>query len=391
MLFAVCTVLWSLLQSTSAHLSEDDATLRTPEIITKYGYPFESHQVVTSDGYILTHHRIPSNSTKKAPIILHHGLLGSSAYWILRQPKSLGFMLSDAGYDVWLLNNRGNEYCERHSHYNPQRDRRSFWNFSWHEIGVHDLPETIDYILNVTGSKSLYHLGHSQGTTVLLVMLSERPEYNSKVKMHIGYAPVAYHKHTTSFMFRALAPIEAVGGLSALKLFLGEFNFAPSTEMLRQLVSSSCKDNDKTQFLCSNIFYMTMGFNPKQMNTSMLPTIYGHFPVGSSTKQLAHYIQEMNSGRFRKFDYYLFENLKRYSQISPPDYKLDNVKIPFYDFHGGKDALAQPPDVLRLHGNLPNLKKSFYIPDWAHMDFIYGIDAEKEIYSKTFDILNGLI
>ena len=33
-------------------------------LITYHGYNFEEHEVITSDGYILKIHRIPSNNTK---------------------------------------------------------------------------------------------------------------------------------------------------------------------------------------------------------------------------------------------------------------------------------------------------------------------------------------
>lgn len=67
--------------------------------MTKYKYPLEIHDILTADGYILQLHRIPrlrddineANSRIKAPILLMHGLGGSSAGWVLMGPgKSLG-------------------------------------------------------------------------------------------------------------------------------------------------------------------------------------------------------------------------------------------------------------------------------------------------------------
>merc|ERR1711962_740829 len=84
--------------------------LTTPELIEHFGYPAEIHQVTTSDGYILTIHRIPhgihddANSTKIRPVVfLNHCLLCSSADWLFNTPeKAIGYQLADAGYDVWL-------------------------------------------------------------------------------------------------------------------------------------------------------------------------------------------------------------------------------------------------------------------------------------------------
>lgn len=59
-------------------------------------------------------------------------------------------------------------------------------------MGIYDLPAMIDYTLNITNSKEIYYIGHSQGTTSFFVMCSERPEYNEKIKLMIALAPVAF-------------------------------------------------------------------------------------------------------------------------------------------------------------------------------------------------------
>jgi len=59
------------------------------EIVRSRGYACTIHHVTTDDGYILELHRIGSN--KKRPILLQHGLLGTSADWIINPTKdSLG-------------------------------------------------------------------------------------------------------------------------------------------------------------------------------------------------------------------------------------------------------------------------------------------------------------
>ena len=61
-----------------------------PEFIRQDGYPSESHEIETEDGYLLTVHRIPGKKGS-TPVFLQHGLLESSADWILPgKNRSLG-------------------------------------------------------------------------------------------------------------------------------------------------------------------------------------------------------------------------------------------------------------------------------------------------------------
>ena len=67
-------------------------------MIAKMGYPSETHEVITEDGYILNMHRIPfgknsplEDGVKRPAIYLQHGLLCSSADWVMwTEEKSLG-------------------------------------------------------------------------------------------------------------------------------------------------------------------------------------------------------------------------------------------------------------------------------------------------------------
>lgn len=52
---------------------------------------------------------------------------------------------------------------------------------------------------------NLVYIGHSMGTTMGFVLLSEKPEYNDKVKLFIALAPVAFMTHVKS-PIRFLAP-----------------------------------------------------------------------------------------------------------------------------------------------------------------------------------------
>lgn len=128
-------------------------------------------------------HGLHSSKPNTRPILLNHGLSASAGDFLTLNPKrSLGYILAENGYDVWLVTARGATFSNRHISI-PESDKRRFYNFTWHEIGIYDNPACIDFILKKTGQKQMQYLGHSQGGTAFLVMAAFRPEYNSKISL----------------------------------------------------------------------------------------------------------------------------------------------------------------------------------------------------------------
>lgn len=68
---------------------------------------------------------------------------------------------------------------------------------SWHEIGLYDSPAEIDFILNKTNQKKLFHVCVSEGCTELYVMTSLKPEYNDKIIFSANLAPAAFFQFPT--------------------------------------------------------------------------------------------------------------------------------------------------------------------------------------------------
>ncbi|XP_065085043.1 lipase 3-like [Ochlerotatus camptorhynchus] len=352
--------------------------------IESHGYPVELHTVVTKDGYILTMSRIPS--PRKTPILMVHQLFGCSVdYTVLGPEKSLAFLAHDSGYDVWMGNVRGNMFSRAHMTLDTKQS--TYWKYSYHEIGIYDLPAMIDHILFVTGKQKLHYVGHSQGSVVFLVMASMLPVYNLKVtSVHLS-APVAFVSNTaipirgfseqvtTSVLLMEAFGIYDVGGRVDNLVI----------EYLRQAISSNIVPED----IVISIFFYFMGEDRESFNISYMASITESFPAGGSIRQFTHFIQAFHSGRFAQYDYGRAENLKRYGSSTPPSYALDRITAPVALYFGANDLFLTLKDANRLADSLPNVVLKHLHPNakWNHIDFIYSIYAHR-VYRRVLDLIH---
>jgi len=327
----------------------------------------------------------------KRPIFLMHGLLDSSGTWVIMRPThGLAYLLADEGYDVWMGNARGSRYSRRHVKYNPDGgrcDRKNFWTFSWHEIGVIDVPEMIDYVLAHTGYDTLNYIGHSQGTTAFFVMCSERPEYNDKIILMNAFAPVAFVSNLKSPIIRVFTPF--LNSLERLESLLGLYEFLPSNELIALGGQVACREEAVTQSICENILFLIAGYKSDQLNQTMLPIVLGHIPAGASTNQMIHYGQGVRSGEFRQYDHGFIGNFRKYGQRTPPNYVLKSVTAKIAIHFASDDWLSVPQDVERLAKELPNMMGPFLIPHttFNHLDFLWGVDARRLLYNDVLNLI----
>lgn len=365
-------------------------------IVKKYGYEIEEHSVQTSDGYILTMHRIPysklTGPTGQRPVVfLMHGLLCSSSDWVLGGPgNGLAFILSDAGYDVWMGNARGNTYSKKHASKSPLL--QPFWNFEWHDIGIYDLPAMIDYVLYYTGEDQCSYVGHSQGTTAFFVLNSMIKRFKSRIRAAHLLAPVAWMGNMESPLAKVAGPL--FGQPNALVELFGSAEFMPSTRAMELMGSLLCHDQAISQIICTNVMFMLGGWDSPHLNESMIPEIMETTPAGCSINQMFHYLQEYNSGEFRQFDYGSIRNKKEYGSKTPPDYDVEGIDVPVYLYYSDNDYFASLIDVdkLRYVMNPDSLKSAYRLPEpkWNHLDFLWGMNVKEILYDRVLeDIRNS--
>ncbi|KAF7265557.1 lipase 3-like isoform X2 [Rhynchophorus ferrugineus] len=385
----LCRGLEGLIKNADDCQFDPDDYLTVPQIIRRHGYPVESHVVETEDGYLLDVHRIPGNKNGnrgEQPVLLQHGLMGSSADWVLNGDTTLAFVLADNGYDVWLNNARGNIYSK--GHVSLPTCSSKFWNFSWHEMGTKDLPAVLYHISNTTNKPGeIIYVGHSMGSTMAFVLTSTKHHASKNIKLFVALAPTAYMTHVTSPM-RYLTPFTR--DISWVIKHLGVNQLKPSNKILKFL-SYGC-EKKYTKRICENLFYVLLGYNENELDLKMLPKILSHDPAGTSTKTALHYAQEIrDDGKFQQYDYGPKGNMEIYGTPQPPEYPLDHIKRPVYMFSAENDIFANPIDVERLCKILPNFVGMTKVPGttFGHIDFIFGKNAYNYVYKPLLKVLQN--
>lgn len=366
-------------------LPEPDVNMNITQIIARWGYPAENYEIVTTDGYILQIQRIPHGVKQDAPsdgkrpaLLVVHGLF-SSAFDFVNNPsnESFGFVMADAGYDVWLGNVRGNVYSRRHKTMSPSEEK--FWEFSFDEFIAIDVPAMIDFVLNHTGQPSLYYVGHSQGTGVMFGLLASQPAYQEKIRAFAAMGPVANVTYLTTPV-KYIAPFSNDLDWVAEWIGLGELGNYP--RIVKVLADTVCAFSVSRE-LCVACLWIGMGVDGRQLNATRLPVYLSHIPAGTSVRNLVHFGQEVESERFGMYNFGEAENLKRYGQPTPPDYDISKItKTPTALYWSDGDNFATPKNVAIIEESMPSVVRSIKVSEetFSHVDFLIAIYARQLVY-----------
>ncbi|KAI5703468.1 hypothetical protein M8J76_003013 [Diaphorina citri] len=348
----------------------------TAALIELWGYKSEEHKVTTEDGYIISLYRILPKQEGSPPVLVMHGFLACSETFLVRGKPDLAIMLSEAGYDVWLSNFRGNYNGK--GHINMTAEDENFWKFSFHEMGLYDLPAFVDFILHRTGFMKMTLLGHSFSNAITMIMTSLRPEYNEKINLLVGMAPFVFASH-----LRQGPLLEFL-----IKSVSRYCNKVRKFELLeRRPINPIVRICDSIPFGCVLTYLFILGINKPNYDQNLVPSITGYFPSGTSLYTMAHLIDLYRQRRFCQFDYGRDQNLLRYNSEEPPDYDLSRVTIPILLYSGGADFFTDSRDVTRLEMSLPNLIGSHVLTTYNHFDFVISSDTKEVFYDDMMEVV----
>ncbi|KAK9077380.1 hypothetical protein SSX86_005717 [Deinandra increscens subsp. villosa] len=357
-------------------------------LIETQGYMCEEHKVTTKDGYILSLQHIPGgrDGTKadKPPVLLQHGVLMDGGTWVLNsRDESLGFILADGGFDVWIANTRGTNFSRGHTSLSPSDP--AYWEWSWDELVAYDLPASIRFVHDQTG-QNLHYIGHSLGTLIAFSAFSKDQTLNM-LRSAVLLSPIAYLGQMSSTLARAGAD----AFLGETMYWLGVHEFAPRGEAVAGLLSVICMNPGSD---CSDLMTSFTGPNCC-VDSSMTDRFLEHEPQSTSTKNMIHLAQMIRTGTITMYDYgNANDNERHYGQATPPVYDMGSIPkdFPMYLSYGGADELSDVQDVKTLLESVKDHDQDKlvvqYKEDYAHADFVFAVNAKEVVYDPVMTFFN---
>ncbi|KAA8647100.1 hypothetical protein EYZ11_010277 [Aspergillus tanneri] len=361
------------------------------DICSLFGYAPEEHIVQTGDGYLLGLHRLAyrkgeesvrvnkgKDSVKKKVVYLHHGLLMCSEVWVCltEEQRCLPFQLVEKGYDVWLGNNRGNKYSKKSVRFSPLSNE--FWDFSIDQFAFHDIPDSINYILEVTGQPSLSYVGFSQGTAQAFATLSIHPLLNEKISVFVALAPAMAPRGLPNPLVDSLMKASP----NFLFLLFGRRSILSSTTMWQTVLYPPI-------FVRIIDASLSTLFNWKCKSISRWQKMAGYLHLFSftSTKSVVHWFQMI---RHKNFQFYDDEIQAPFSVVAserfykPVKYPTKNIRTPIVLLYGGSDSLV---DINVMLKELPRATMAKKIAKYEHLDFLWAKDVDQLVFHHVFEAL----
>ncbi|RMY73891.1 hypothetical protein D0862_14214 [Hortaea werneckii] len=365
------------------------------ELCELQGYVAEEHIVQTKDGYLLGLHRVVGRqgsaegqhgqrvnsgegSIRKKVVYLHHGLLMNSEVWVCLtdRERCLPFVLVEQGYDVWLGNNRGNKYSKKSVHSKPTEAR--FWDFSMDQFAFHDIPDSINYILETTRQPNLSYIGFSQGTAQAFATLSIHPTLNEKVNLFIALAPAMAPPGLASGTVASLCKSNP----EVLFLAFGRRAILGSATMWQALLYPAIF----TWFIDKSLAFL---FNWQTRNISPHQKLaaYPHLYSFTSTKCVVHWFQIIRNGTFQMFDDetttpFAVGNSAKYYKVAK--FPTRNIKTPIHLIYGGSDSLV---DIKLMLKELPRHTVARGIQKYEHLDLLWASDVNRLVFPHVLEAL----
>ena len=357
---------------------DPDAFLNMTEMVKAHNYKIETHKVTTDDDHILVAFRIWNASMiskNGIPIYMQHGIFCSTEVFIAAGPeRGIAYMMADRGYDVWLLNSRGNTHSREHKHYKINDFR--YWNFTFEDVGIYDQRAIINYIVNVTKHKKMHVWTHSMGGTQFMAALTLEPEYYRKhIISAVLVGPVIRFDISKSVVIKFLNYTKILDYF----IDIGTYEVMVYTKPLSIGISYI---NSVIPWLMDFVLSLVADETTKISDPVKFGVFFAHYPGGSGAVCLKHLIQQAERPGFFRY---------RETDKTPlAEYNLTNIpsELPIAIFTGKADLLSTPEASLWIEEKLRKAGKRAYFKTYDHIGHLSALIPLAQHTQILYDGIN---
>jgi pimeloyl-ACP methyl ester carboxylesterase len=373
--------------------------------------------VLTADGVALVGYHYDNPGAQ--PVVIFHGL-GSNIFSVDLPlgRHSLAVFLANRGYDVWVLNLRGQGSGDIRSS-NPDD-----WDWSVDDYALRDVPAVVDYVRAATGQKP-FLMGHSMGGMILYAYLQgarlvDRPDLGGtrvqgsatlarqrqagvKGLITISSPPrVRWKYNATLFNFFLYPPedtnilLTVASKSDKVRQILDSRSNIPVADIIDWLESDLASFpyfgqdlSDYIFWLVSNLAdngWLAMVANPDNVTPETLDVALRWAIDSASTKVVKQFCDAVNFKTFREFH---VDDPGRRPYVYADHY--DRITVPALVMAGTKDFLACD-DTVKQYGymKLGSRDKTYIaMRNYGHGDILIGEKAVTQVYPKILTWLRN--
>ncbi|XP_072397486.1 lipase member K-like [Diabrotica undecimpunctata] len=358
------------------------------EILQRWGCTVETNTLTTTDGYqILVIRAYKNLDPTLTPILMVHGIYMNSRAFVSSGEKSLVYQLIEQRRQVFLINLRGSLYSPGNVN-GLDKSNYDYWNFTWHEMGMYDMPAALDLVYQTTQQKAIV-IGYSMGTTVTSVFLSLNPEKaQSRVKNFVAMAPIVILNKQIRSILGGLAPLWPLVQPIAKLVYNGEMLTG------HQGYTNFCIQLPITMQMCYSVVVPLYGSDYEGLDYAKRPIQLVDNPDSICEKVVTHYAQIIDKGLFQMFDYGASGNLLKYNSPTPPLYPLNNINVPVTYVVASNDYLAESSNAKTAFSQIPQENQCGFLTisqsKFAHDNFINHVDQLPLLNQPITDLINKL-
>lgn len=246
------------------------------------------------------------------------------------------------------------------------------------EFAFHDIPDTIQYILDTTSAPSLSYIGFSQGTAQAFATLAVHPKLNDQINVFIALAPAMSPAGLSNGIVDALVKSSP----QVLFLLFGRRSILSSATMWQSILYPPIF----VRLIDRGLSFL-FGWHAKNISMSQKLAAYSHLYSFTSTKSVVHWFQIIRTKSFQMYDdepQPVLGGVNKYTKIAK--FPTRNIKTPIVLLYGGSDSLV---DINVMLKELPAHTTSIEIAHYEHLDFLWAREVENLVFPHVFDALES--